>query len=207
VRNGSVRQGRRSARGLAAVLMIGLVVLAPACTKKSDASLASETLSKGIAAQSAGRLAEAAAAYRQVLTYDPNNRFAYYNLGLIDQTNGALASAESNYRLALDIDPEFLPAMFNLAITRHDLGDLEGSIDIYRQIIQLAPDNADAHLNLGFALLEKGKEKDGQSELATAVQLDPELANRVPTDTVAGGPEPGGDQTGGTASPEASPSP
>jgi tetratricopeptide (TPR) repeat protein len=56
----------------------------------------------GIAAQQAGRLPEAAADYRDVLVHDPNNKYAYYDLGTIDKTNGALASAESNYRFALN---------------------------------------------------------------------------------------------------------
>jgi len=64
--------------------------------------LANEALKQGIAAQQAGRLPEAAADYRDVLVHEPNNRYAYYDLGTIDQTNGALASAESNYRFALN---------------------------------------------------------------------------------------------------------
>ena len=49
--------------------------------KKSDADLANEALQQGIAAQNAGRLAEAAADYREVLVHDPNNKYAYFDLG------------------------------------------------------------------------------------------------------------------------------
>src|SRR6476646_7924469 len=159
---------------LAVVLTVGF-----SCSKKSEADLANEALQQGIAAQNAGRLAEAEADYREVLVHDPNNKYAYFDLGLIDQTNGALASAESNYRLALSIDPGFTNALFNLAIVRHDLGDLKESIALYRQVIKIQPDYASAHLNLGFALIEAHQDVEGQAELKTAVQLDPSLASRV----------------------------
>ena len=179
---------------LAVVLIVGF-----SCSKKSDAELANEALQQGIAAQNAGRLAEAAADYREVLVHDPNNKYAYFDLGLIDQTNGALASAESNYRLSLSIDPQFVSALFNLAIVRHDLGDLKEAIELYRQAIKIQPDYASAHLNLGFALIEAHQGKEGRAELKVAVQLDPSLASRVKG--VAVGPSPQASE-----SPSASPS-
>jgi tetratricopeptide (TPR) repeat protein len=174
-------EGRRRKRWLipGAAIVVALMLLAAGCTKKSEAQLASEALSKGIAAQQAGRLTEAAADYREVLVHDPNNKFAYYNLGLIDQTNGALASAESNYNLSLNIDPQFEPALFNLAIVEHDLRNLKESISLYKEVLKIAPDNANAHLNYGFALIEAHQKAKGQDQLTIAVQLDPTLADRV----------------------------
>jgi tetratricopeptide (TPR) repeat protein len=170
---------------LAVVLTVGF-----SCSKKSEADLANEALQQGIAAQNAGRLAEAAADYREVLVHDPNNKYAYFDLGTIDQANGALASAESNYRFALNIDPAFTNALFNLAIVRHDLGDLKESISLYRQVIELDPGNASAHLNLGFALIEAHQDQEGQRELKKAVQLNPDFADRVKAVTATASPNP-----------------
>jgi tetratricopeptide (TPR) repeat protein len=181
---------------LAVVLTVGF-----SCSKKSEADLANEALQQGIAAQQAGRLPEAAADYREVLVHDPNNKYAYYDLGTIDQTNGALASAESNYRFALNIDPKFTDALYNLAIVRHDLGDLKESISLYRQVIKVQPDNASAHLNLGFALIEAHQKPEGKAELQVAVQLNPDFANRVKA--VAAEPSP---NPRGSVSPSSSPS-
>ena len=183
-----------------ALLAVALIV-AFSCSKKSDAELANEALTQGIAAQQAGRLPEAAADYREVLVHDPNNKYAYFDLGTIDQANGALASAESNYRFALSIDPAFTNALFNLAIVRHDLGDLKESIDLYQQVIKLEPDNASAHLNLGFALIEAHKKREGKAELETAVKLNPDFADRVKAVTAPSSPKPSG-----SSSPSASPS-
>ena len=170
---------RRSMRIMTGFLLFIVICGAAACSKKSDADLASEALAAGLAAHQAGNLAEAAVDYHEALVHDPNNKYAYYDLGLIDQTNGALPSAESNYRLALSIDPQFVSALFNLAIVRHDLGDLKESIALYRQAIKAQPDYANAHLNLGFALIEAHQDVEGNAELKIAVQLDPSLASRV----------------------------
>ena len=162
---------RRSSTVLRTIVTILLLTLAVACTEeKSEAELASEALVAGLAAHAEGNLAEAAASYREVLVHEPNNKYAYYNLGLIDQTNDALASAESNYRLALGIDPQMEEALFNLAIVEHDLENLTESINLYQQTIEVAPDNAEAHLNLGFALIENNRRQDGKEELAIADQ-------------------------------------
>ena len=176
-----ISQGRRRKhwRLPTALLVVTLTLLTASCGKKSDTDLANGALAKGIAAQNAGQLAEAAADYRDVLVHDPNNKYAYFDLGLIDQTNGALASAESNYRLALSIDPLFVSALYNLAIVRHDQGDLKEAIDLYQRAIKAQPDYASAHLNLGFALIEAHRDQEGKAELKVAVQLDPDFASRV----------------------------
>jgi tetratricopeptide (TPR) repeat protein len=168
-------------RKLAVAVLITELALSAACsTKKSDAELASEALTKGLAAHQAGNLAEAAADYRQVLVHDPNSKQAYYNLGLIDQTNGSLASAESNYALALSIDPTYVPALYNLAIVKTAEDEIDAAIELYRTAIEVDPKYAAAHLNLGFALIDAGEKREGNAELAKAVKLDPSLASRIP---------------------------
>jgi len=124
---------------LPAVLLL-VALLVGACTKgKSDAEQASAALAAGLKAHAAGRLDEAAADYRKVLVYDPRNKFAYYNLGVIEQARGDGGSAESNYRIALTIDPDFVPALFNLAILRTAQGGGRESIDLYRHVIEIDP--------------------------------------------------------------------
>lgn len=159
------------------------------CGGKSDAEKASDALNRGLEAHLAGRLDEATADYRETLALDPQNKFAYFNLGLIDQTQEHLQSAENNYRIALGIDPDYAPALFNLAIVRKALGDPQDAIQLYRHVISLTPENAGAHLNLGLLLREIG-DPGAEAELQTAVQLDPSLQGRIagsPTAT----PKPG----------------
>ncbi len=185
---GSMEAPRRDRRRR---LLVGiglgvLLVTSAACGGTSQSEQAAAELEAGLAAHQQGDLATAAAHYEEALVLDPNNKYAYYNLGLIDQTNGDLESAETNYRQALTIDPSFVTALYNLAIVRHDLGDLDESIALYRQVVSLQPDHAAAHLNLGFALKEAGMEREGDAELQVAVQLDPALAARIPAESEAG---------------------
>jgi tetratricopeptide (TPR) repeat protein len=186
---------KRPAAITIAALVAAALLVAPACSKKADEQqLATEALAAGIAAQQAGDLATASAKYREVLSHDPQNQYAYYNLGLIDQTNGAYASADSNYNLALSIDPTFEDAMYNLAIVKSAEGDSDAAIALYRQVIALNKRNAAAHLNLGFALIDSGQKTEGNAELAKAIQIDPSLATRIPsgtatTSTSTGSPE------------------
>ena len=71
------------------------------CGGKSDAEKSSDALNKGLEAHLAGRLDEATTDYREALALDPQNKFAYFNLGLIDQTQNRLDAAENNYRVAI----------------------------------------------------------------------------------------------------------
>lgn len=180
--DGRANRVRAGVRTWPALLLL-VVLLIGACSKaKSDSEQASLALAAGLKAHAAGRLDEAAADYRKVLVYDPRNKFAYYNLGVIAQTQGDGESAESDFRIALTIDPDFVPALFNLAILRTSSGSAREAIDLYKHVIQVDESYAVAHLNLGFLLVDDGQAKEGKAELSIAVQLDPSLASRIPPD-------------------------
>lgn len=161
---------------LSAVSLFFVAVFVVACsTATSEADLANQALQEGLAAHQAGDLETAAALYREALKHDPQNKFAFYNLGLIDQTNGDLPSAENNYRLALGIDPAFTAALFNLAIVRDALGDQREAIELYRQVIAIDPLHAGAHLNLGLLLRSQGQTAEGDAEIRKARDIDPTI--------------------------------
>jgi Tfp pilus assembly protein PilF len=186
-------------RGLAMLAAVSLAVLLLAgCggskEEPSEAQLAAQALERGLQAHSSGDLETATADYREALAHDPDNKFAYYNLGLIDQSEGRGEFAESNYRMALSIDPNYVPALFNLAILRVDAEAGTEAVDLYSQVIALDPSNAVAHLNLGLLLIDLGKPTQGNKEVSTAVDLDPALLVRVPEETQS--PGPGGNSDG-----------
>lgn len=157
---------------------------------QSDAEKASDAVNRGLEAHLAGKLDEATTAYREALALDPQNKFAYFNLGLIDQTQNHLEAAENNYRVALGIDPDFPSALFNLAIVRKALGDPQEAIRLYRHVISITPDNASAHLNLGFLLRDAGDTAGANAELATATNLDPTLKSRIEGSPTPAPPQP-----------------
>jgi tetratricopeptide (TPR) repeat protein len=201
-----VQEVRAGSRRLVCVVAAALIAFVASCgSGQTDQQQAAAILQEGLAAHSSGDLAKAEADYRRVLVLDPSNKFAYYNLGLIAQSQGDPLAADRNYRIVLGIDPEFAPALYNLAIIRTDAGAKDEAIDLYRRAIQSNPTDAAAHLNLGLLLIGEGQQAAGQSELDLAVQLDPDLASRIPSPPATGGtPLPPG-QPG--ASPSVSPSP
>ena len=167
-----------------AAVMVALLasLLAVGCSKDQGNDQppdATQILNSALAAHAAGNIDEAVRLYQRVLVLDPQNQYAYYNLGLIDQTRGKVDEAASEYEQALSIDPGFTPATFNLAIIRADQGAVDEAIRLYRDVIAIDDTDARAHLNLGFLLLGSGQRKEGQKELARAVELDPSLASRV----------------------------
>lgn len=159
------------------LVLLAVSLLAACGQQKSPAELAAQSLEEGLKAHAEGRLDDATKAYRQVLVHDSANKFAYYNLGLIDQTNERQASAETNYRRALEFDPNFAEAMFNLAILV-TTKDSEEAKSLYEKLLAGNPDYANGHLNLGFLLLSMGRTAEGNAELDKAVALDPSLAER-----------------------------
>jgi tetratricopeptide (TPR) repeat protein len=188
----------RISRRMLAILVVGALGLAmTGCSDDGEPS--APTLEAALQAHQEGRLDEAVDLYKAVIVEEPDNKFAWYNLGLIHQTRGQKNLAETEYRRALETDAEFVPALFNLAIIRVDRDDLTEAIELYQSVIELQPEFAAAHLNLGFALIEAGDAEAGQEELDRAVELDPTLAARLPEGSALS-PEPPSGQ-GGDPSP------
>jgi tetratricopeptide (TPR) repeat protein len=169
------------------LLVWGLFAVACSDDTEPQGGEPGPTLQEALQAHADGDLDAAADLYKQVLVLDPENKFAYYNLGLIHQTEGRLGAAAEQYQLALGIDPAFGPALFNLATVRTEEGAAEEAIDVYRQALEVNADNAAAHLNLGFLLVDNGERNEGKAELAIAVQLDPTLESRIPDELLVVG--------------------
>ena len=162
------------------VAVVGLAACSNGSEPSGRTGDAEEVLNEALAAHSAGDLDEAVDLYEEVLVLDPQNRFAYYNLGLIDQTRGHDDAAADEYEQAIAVAPGFTAPMFNLAIIRAEQGAIDEAIGLYRDVIAVDDTDARAHLNLGFLLVDAGEREEGERELARAVELDPTLAPRVP---------------------------
>ncbi|MDP9331586.1 MAG: tetratricopeptide repeat protein [Actinomycetota bacterium] len=171
---------------LVTLISVGLLFLAlPACHRTPINP--DVRLQQGLAAQRAGDLDGAAAAYEDVLDVRPNDKYALYNLGVIAQGDGVTQLAEGYYRSALDADPNFEPALFNLAIIRTSVGATQEAVDLYRRLIAVAPKNANAHFNLGILLQRAGKDQEATAEFNVAIKIDPSLAGRLVTNPILPG--------------------
>ena len=169
-----------SSRSFRAALAVPLVLaLAAACggtpTGAKPADPAADALARGVAAHNANKIDEATKAYFEVLSYDPKNKVAFYNLGQIARIGGKLAIAEGYYHSALEIDPNYPPALFGLAAVKQAFNLIQEAVDLYRKDVSLEPTNAAAHYNLGILLRIQGKTAEGEAEIARGMQLDPKL--------------------------------
>ncbi len=176
------RLGNRLVRSLA--LTAALVLGATACSGgdspsstssvKPDSKKAARSVEAGLEAHSAGDLTKASAAYKTALKYDPKNKYAFYNLALIDAENGNYGLAEGNYRSAIKSDGTYEPALFNLAILRTSSDPTE-AISLYKRAVAVDEKDAAAWLNLGLLLRDEGKVTAGNEAVLRAIALDPKL--------------------------------
>jgi len=145
---------------------------APTTGKKAAAAL----LDQGLKALNSGNLGTAKSLFAQVIKADSQNKYGYYNLGLVYQTEGKNQSANLQYHVALTIDPTYEPALYNLAILRTAAGDTAGAIGLYQQAIAANPNDPNPHFNVGLLLRKTGKVSEGNLEVQAAVKLKPSLA-------------------------------
>ena len=139
-----------------------------------DAKKATTALNAGLKAHAKGDLNGASASYKKTLEYDPANKFAFYNLALIDEAGGNYGLAEQKYRSALDSDPKYEPALFNLAILRTGPAPKEAT-SLYQRAVQSNPKDASAWLNLGLLLRASGVKAEGNKAVLKAIALNPKL--------------------------------
>ena len=205
---------RASTRRLALVASLAAVVLLSGCggpddpaahppsTSESPSTTASTTASPTASAADAvatlvqtgldqlegGNRQSARRTFESVLTLDPVNVYAHYNLGLIAQRAGQDDRAVTQYDAALESDPGFAPALFNRGILTES-ADLDAAIELYRRAVAADPEFAAAFMRLGFALVHEGRSDEGESYLAQGIALDPSMTNvAAPTYTDAGRP-------------------
>jgi len=129
----------------------------------------------GIESLRSGRLADAAAAFQEVLRAAPNHPDAHYLLAQTALLGGQLTEAERHIGLALLAapgQPDFHLLRGNIAQRGGDLARAEAS---YREALRLAPSYAEARLNLGNALGEQGRADEALAAYAAALELKPGL--------------------------------
>ena len=123
----------------------------------------------------AGRLADAKAAYRQVITVQPNHFGALINLGLIAYHAGNHGLAADLIGKASRVEPNHAGARSNLGNALAALGRLDEAASAYGKAIELDPSHAVALSNLGNTLRLQGKLDRAVAACERAIELRPEF--------------------------------
>jgi tetratricopeptide (TPR) repeat protein len=158
-------------------------------TVAPDAKKAQTALDAGLKAQTAGDLTAAAASYNETLKYDATNKYAFYNLALIDEASSNYGLAEEKYRSAIKSDRKYEPALFNLAILRTG-ADPKEAISLYTRAVAADKKDAAAWLNLGLLLRTDGQERAGDKDVLRAIALNPDLKDPAKAADTAGTSKP-----------------
>lgn len=116
-----------------------------------------QTLRQAMELHTGGRVAEAAALYRQVLTVLPESADAHYLLGVAAQQQGDFEGARSAIENSIRLNPGFASAHSALSVVRLARGDLEGAARSAERAVALTPEAADVHFNHANALRAAGR--------------------------------------------------
>lgn len=99
--------------------------------------------------------------YTEIITDEPLNINALFNLGCCYLSIGESNKALDAFDAVLRISPQAWPALYNKAFTYKTIGDLDTAIEMYQQIIKQNPDYEPAQLGLGFAYITQGDFEHG----------------------------------------------
>ena len=120
-----------------------------------------------------GRLDEASAVYRRILTFSPGHVDGLYQLGAIAHGQGRFDEALRLIALAVIQLPEVAPLHFNQGLALAAQGRSEAAARSYRRAAVLAPDYSDARCNLGNALQSSGDISRAAFQYRTGLAIDP----------------------------------
>jgi len=133
----------------------------------------------------AGRLTEAEAFYRQVLSAAPDHAEALHRLGVLAGQSGRAQAGIEMIRRAIAARPGQAAYHFNLGEIYRRSGMHELGAEAYVEAARLQPKSAIAHLCLGLELRELGRLQEALTSYQQAIRLDPTLADAYAHLTIA----------------------
>lgn len=133
-------------------------------------------LQRARAMHQAGRLAEAADLYQQILLADPNQFEAFYSLGVICLQSGQLQDAEKLIANALHLNPGFAGGWCALGLVLLMLKRPEDALVGFDRALSLQPDFAEALSSRGTAFLELNRPVDALADFDRVIALSPSHA-------------------------------
>jgi len=148
--------------------------LAPHSAMAHSAEVLTEAkFREALTAHRESRLTEAAAAYRQVLEWQPRHAHALTFLSVIALDASDYQGVLDLTRRALDIDPRSAAThlMRGHALTR--LGHFEAALESYERAIAEKADSADAHIHRGQVLERLGRYLEALASYDRALEFRP----------------------------------
>ncbi|NLD98508.1 MAG: tetratricopeptide repeat protein [Fibrobacter sp.] len=107
-----------------------------------------------------GAYSQAVTAFRQVVSREPDNFEAQFNLGFAYLGWGRQSNAIEEFKKAMRLQPRNSEIWSNLAIAYENLGRTQDAINALYQAVQLNPQNTTARMNLAAMYGNANRPKD-----------------------------------------------
>ena len=140
-------------------------------TKSSADHAAKEQ--QAVALVDQGKLQDAEAIYKDLISIGTSNHIVYGNLAAICLLQSRHDESISLLQKAIQLNPNDPDTYINLGNALQEQGELTPAIASYNTALQLKPSYPEAHNNLGTALQEQGELTAAIASFNKALQLNP----------------------------------
>ena len=135
----------------------------------------------GASAAQIGKLDQAVQAFEQIISLNPNQANAYFNMGNALKDQGKLEEAIVAYNKALAIKPDYEAALNNVVVALKNLGKtgekrLKKVLETYNKAQALKAENSNSYFSRALALQEQGKLEEAIDAYNKALAIEPEYA-------------------------------
>ena len=153
-------------------LRYGVVLLAatPLFGQAVDLAVKSQ---RGKEAMAAGKFAEAASIYAELVKALPGNPGLLVNLGMAEHMAGRPRQAIPQFQAALRLDAGLFPAWLFLGVAHLDAGEPARAIEPLEKALRIQPDYPDAHQALASALFSLGRFREAAEPYQRLAQMNP----------------------------------
>ena len=128
----------------------------------------------GSAALESGDAARALGLFREAVRRDPQNQWAWNNLGRAHMLLNQLDSAAAAFRKQIEVNPYDQYAYNNLGLALVRQGRREDALAAFQKQVEVNPLDQYAHANLGRLLLEMHRDVAAAQALEKAVSITPD---------------------------------
>ena len=123
--------------------------------------------------EAAGRLEEAVAEYREVLTRKPDLRTIHFAIGNLYWRNARLEEARPELEAELKLNPRDAQAHYEIADILFSKGEMAAAGKHFAEAIRYAPSMPEAHLALERIASANGNHEKALSHLKRAAEISP----------------------------------
>jgi protein O-GlcNAc transferase len=127
--------------------------------------------------QQAGRLSDAAKAYKRLLKKMPGNFGCIYSLAMIYAQQQSFAAAAEMFRRAAQIRPDILDIHYNLAVALSMSENYKEAALSYEKVLKINPRHVSARNNYATTLLQAGRPADALHQYDKLIDQAPASAD------------------------------